>query len=240
MFKDAIVQTLNAILGYRAAQDPQNVMLSKHKEFTSSGAQWLSSAVGNAYEPILERYIGQYVVLEILRGEEVEEEHGILKEYSARYIELLNGKIEVPIQMYLKERPSSDESPVQIERTGRVIHVANRLGRTLLIEAVKCEARSRPVNVPVGSMQSVEVELSDGETDKAIELDLSVRCLADLIVPRTLAVVRHAGKREELSLNALLGLDELPHLPWVRRLIGDTRLAGFNRQERRNPQTPSR
>jgi len=229
-FKDAIVQTMNAILGHRATQSPPSVVLSKRKELTASGAQLLGSAVGNAYEPILEHYIGRCVVLEILCGEAVKEEHGILKEYSAKYIELLNVRIEVPIQMYLKERPFPDGSLVRIERDERVVHVTNKLDRTLLIVAVKCEKSSRPVNVPVGSMQSIDVELSKGEVGKAIELELSVRCLTDLVVPRSVAVVRHAGKREKLSLDALLGLDELPYLPWVKRLIGATKSAGFKEQ----------
>jgi hypothetical protein len=226
-FKDAIAQTLNAVLGYRATQSPQNVMLSKHKEFTASGVQLLSSAVGNAYEPILERYIGQYVVLDILREKAVEEEHGILKEYSAKYIELLNAKVEVPLEIYLREPSSADSRPVKIERDGCTVRVTNDLDSTLLIEAVKSKKGSRQVSVPVHGKQCLDIELSVEEAEKTIELELSVRCLADLIVPRSQAAVRHAGKREKLSLDTLLGLDELPYLPWVKRLIGAEKSAGF-------------
>jgi hypothetical protein len=218
-FKDAIVQTLNTILGYRAAQRPENLVLSQYKELTASGAQWLSGAVGNAYEPILERHIGQYVVLEILRGSKVEEEHGILKEYSANYIELLNVKLEVPLRIYLQDRPSSAPSPVHVERVGNAMRVTHDL--------------DRQVDVKVGPGQSADVELLEKEmqaTDALIELQFGVRCLADLIVPRTISVVRHAGERKEISLDALLGLDGLTDLPWIKRLIGARRV---NRIERR-------
>jgi hypothetical protein len=219
-FKDAIVKTINTVLGYRAAQQPQAVILSKSEELTSSGAQLLSGALGNAYEPILERYIGQYVVIEILHDGVWEEEYGILKEYSAKYVELLNVKIEVPLSMYLKGRPFKGTTPIQVDPLQEVVHVTNNLPRTVLVEGVKVEEETRKVSVPIESGQEVNIELSEIERDKPVELDVSVRSMADLIVPRTLAVVRHAGKREKLSLDTLLGLDDLPYHPWVRRLLG--------------------
>jgi hypothetical protein len=217
-FRDAIVQSLNAVLGQRAAQRPENLMLSKYKDLTSSGAQFLGGVSGSAYEPILERYIGHYVALEILRGESVEEEYGILKEYSLKYIEMLNVKLEVPIHIYLKERTLKD-IPVRIESQGSLCLVENGLDRTLIVESIRCQGEVRQVDVPVESGHRVDLELSDKEVGNPFELELSVRSLADLIVPRGVAVVRHAGKHEALDLEILLGLDDLPQLPWVKRLI---------------------
>lgn len=45
------------------------------------------------------------------------------------------------------------------------------------------------------------------------------RCLRDLAVPRTSALVRHAGKQEKLTWEEWLGLDDLPSLPWLKRLV---------------------
>jgi len=219
-FKDAIVKTINTVLGYRAAQQPQAVILSKREELTSSGAQLLSGAFGNAYEPILERYTGHYVVLEILRDGVWEEEYGILKEYSAKYVELLNVKTEVPLDMYLKGRPFKGTTPVQVDPLQEVVRVANHLSRTILVEGIKVEEETRKVSVPIESGQEVNIELSEIEREKPLSLDISVRSMADLIVPRTLAVVRHAGKRDKLSVDTLLGLDDLPYHPWVKKLLG--------------------
>jgi hypothetical protein len=69
-------------------------------------------------------------------------------------------------------------------------------------------------------MESVEIQLADAEIGRPGELEVGVRCLADMIVPRKLAAVRHAGKRDKISLEILLGLDELTHFPWVKRLFG--------------------
>jgi hypothetical protein len=210
-FKDAIVQATNTILG-----------LSKHKELTDSGFQLLTRAVGNAYEPILERYIGQYVVVEVLRGTTVEEEHGILKEYTAKYLELLNVKVEVPPRVFLKNAATADGKAIQIEQDKGVVRVTNPFARTLLVEAVKCGDKTRRVNALVPPQGHIEIALLEEEAGSMVTLELSVRCLTDLIVPRAVAVVRHAGKRETLSLETLLGLDDLPALPWVKRLIGES------------------
>jgi hypothetical protein len=223
-FKDAIVQALNAILGARAVQNPQDLVLSQHKALTDSGSQLLSGTVGTAYEPILENYIGQYVVLEILRGDTLDEEYGILKEYSAQYVEILNVKLEVPLRVYLQGRTPSAPDPVKVERDAGVVRVSHELERTLVVDTIHCGERSRKVSVAIDPEQTVEIQLTAEEMDapdsSAIEPKLRVRCLADLIAPRALAVVRHAGKREKPSWDAVLGLDELSHRPWMRRLIG--------------------
>jgi hypothetical protein len=48
-------------------------------------------------------------------------------------------------------------------------------------------------------------------------------------LPRSIAVIRHAGRREELSFDELLGLDDIPRLPWVKRFFGVGRNQVANR-----------
>jgi len=220
-FRDAIVQTANVLLGRRAQQSPQNAMLSQYQQLTSSGAQLLGGTIGNAYEPILEHYIGQYVVVEIARGDTLGKEYGILKEYSAKYVELLNVKVEVPLEAYRARLAEGEDAEIEVTQGEGFVRVTNPLARTLLVEAVVRDGNERPVEVPVPSGESVEIELTGEKVGQAIELRIGVRRLADLIVPRTRGLVRHAGRREELSLEDLLGLDELPQLPWVKHLFAD-------------------
>jgi hypothetical protein len=101
------------------------------------------------------------------------------------------------------------------------------------VEAVRQGDGSRPANVVVLPGQRVQVALVGSEIDNVedpVELQLSVRCRADLIVPRSIALVRHAGKREGLSLDTLLGLDEWTDLPWIKRLIGTRRSKRIGRR----------
>jgi hypothetical protein len=220
VFRDALVQMMNAILATRAAQAPGDLMLSRHKDLAKSGEQLVTSTIGNAYEPILERYVGQYVVFEVRDGDDVHDGYGILKEYSTKYLELLNVRLEVPLKIYVKDREYASGSPVQIEQHERSMRVTNSVERTVLVQAIEAGDSVRAVNVPVEPAESAEIALADGEDEVPVRLDLAVRCLADVIVPRTLAVVRHGGKREKPSLETLLGLNDLPYLPWVKRLLG--------------------
>ena len=93
-------------------------------------------------------------------------------------------------------------------------------GRTLVIESVQCGDQVRKLDVSVEGKQATEIELQEQELDQDVELDLSVRCLADLVVPHSQAVIRHAGRREKLSMETLLGLDDLVEYPWVKKLLG--------------------
>jgi hypothetical protein len=47
-------------------------------------------SVGTSYEPLLERYIGNKVVLELIRADTVFEYCGVLKEYTADFIEVMD------------------------------------------------------------------------------------------------------------------------------------------------------
>ena len=97
--------------------------------------------------------------------------------------------------------------------------MTNGLERTIVLEAVKCQDESRELDLPIDSNQTVEVALQEKERGQRVELDLAVRCLADLIVPHSMAVIRHGGVRERLSMETLLGLDDLYEYPWVKRLL---------------------
>jgi len=202
-------------------QIQQSAMTGQYQQLTTSGVQLLSGTLGNAYEPILERYIGQYVVLEITRGDTVEEEYGILKEYSAKYVELLNVKVEVPLNVYQARQAEDEQAEIGISPCDSVVRVDNPLDLALVVDAVVRDGSKRPVEVLVPAGGSAEVQLTEDEVGQEIELRTGVRRVADLVVPRTTGLIRHAGRRETLFLEELLGLDDLPHLPWVRRLFGD-------------------
>lgn len=55
----------------------------------------LVNVVPNAYEPILEKYLGHSVVVETISADKVTEQLGVLQEYSARYV-LIRGAEALP------------------------------------------------------------------------------------------------------------------------------------------------
>jgi hypothetical protein len=59
------------------------VLLSEKK-------QELMASAGTSFEPLLERYIGHKVVLELAKGDKIFEYCGVLKEYTAEFIEIMD------------------------------------------------------------------------------------------------------------------------------------------------------
>ena len=47
-------------------------------------------SMGTSFEPLLERYIGHRVVLELIKGEKIFKYSGVLKDYTAEFIEIMD------------------------------------------------------------------------------------------------------------------------------------------------------
>ena len=82
------------------------VLKAQNKNIAAIGDTMLGS-VANAYEPIMERYIGHRVVLEENRSGEIMEHPGILKEYTSAWIEILDSQ-------HLAEHEFSLRAPEQL------------------------------------------------------------------------------------------------------------------------------
>jgi len=50
----------------------------------------LMGAVGASYEPLLEKYMGRKVVLELIKGDKLLEYCGVLKDYTAEFVEIMD------------------------------------------------------------------------------------------------------------------------------------------------------
>lgn len=96
--RDAFSQSIGVIIGQVRARNPAALLGGADQKLTSTG-QLLVTAGNNAYEPILEKYLGEPVVTEMLCGEKRLDHVGLLEEYSEKYI-LLQGA-----------RPSADLAP---------------------------------------------------------------------------------------------------------------------------------
>jgi small nuclear ribonucleoprotein (snRNP)-like protein len=87
--RDAISQAVGLILGTLKSKTPLGKVASADKKAGEIGNTLISS-VPNAYEPVLEKYLGKTVVVEMLEGGEVLEFSGLLQEYSGAYLLLRN------------------------------------------------------------------------------------------------------------------------------------------------------
>ncbi len=48
------------------------------------------SQTGTSFEPLLERYIGHRVILELIKGDKLLKYSGVLKDYTSEFIEIMD------------------------------------------------------------------------------------------------------------------------------------------------------
>jgi hypothetical protein len=88
--RDSVMEVINLIISMAKKATPAGAVLTSQDKYVSQMKQELMGSVGTSYEPLLERYIGNRVVLELIRDETVFEYCGVLKEYTAEFIEVMD------------------------------------------------------------------------------------------------------------------------------------------------------
>lgn len=117
--RDSIVEVVNILLSQAKKATPAGAMLKSQDKYVSQMKQELVSAAGTSYEPLLEKYIGHKVVLELVKGDKVLEYCGVLKEYTARFIEIMD----VPYRLKPDDKPRTADLIVP-RNFGLVRHLA--------------------------------------------------------------------------------------------------------------------
>jgi len=84
-FKDAG----NALVAH-FQKGSNSVLLKSQDKYLKQINQNIVESVGNAYDKLLEKYIGHKIVFDMIKGEKVYQYSGILKDYTSNYLELLD------------------------------------------------------------------------------------------------------------------------------------------------------
>ncbi len=87
--RDSVVEVTNMMISHVKKTSTSTVLTSQGKYVDRMKNDFVGS-VGTSYEPLLERYIGHKIFMELIKGEEVVKYCGILKEYTADFIELMD------------------------------------------------------------------------------------------------------------------------------------------------------
>ena len=69
---------------------PAGKVLSRQDKYVTRMKSELVGSVGTSYEPLLEKYIGHRMVLEMVKGDKLLEYPCILKDYTAQYLEVMD------------------------------------------------------------------------------------------------------------------------------------------------------
>jgi hypothetical protein len=107
LLRDAFSQAVTVFIGHVKKAGTSSFVSSQDAKIQDT-AKNLIGATAAAYEPILEKYIGQRVVLETILDGNVTEYCGILKEYTDSFISLLNVLEQSEEQFHLLEKAQLD------------------------------------------------------------------------------------------------------------------------------------
>ena len=88
--RDSLAEVMNLLVSRVKKTSGLGATVTAQDKYVNQMKKELMGTVGTSYEPLLEKYIGHKVVAELVRGEEVVEYCGVLKEYSADLIELMD------------------------------------------------------------------------------------------------------------------------------------------------------
>ncbi len=88
--KDSVMEVVNMLISCAKRGTGAGAVLSSQDKYVTQMKQELMGTVGTSFEPLLEKYIGHKVVLELLKGDKIFEYCGVLKEYTADFIEIMD------------------------------------------------------------------------------------------------------------------------------------------------------
>jgi hypothetical protein len=191
--KDSLNRFVSLLIGQAARRSPGSVLLATQQaEFTRVGQTFISS-VGTSYDPMLERRVGTRVVFELDREGSICEYVGILKEYSSNFIEVLD--VEYPSHTAVKVDRGMGRmlsKGVVCDLDGDSLEIRNGSPEPITIDTViGAEEIKLDEAIPSGDTWRTKLPPGCGE----IEVRARTARKADLLIPRTRAVVRHQSER---------------------------------------------
>jgi len=117
--RDSVVEVVNLLISQAKKATPAGKMLTSQDKYVSQMKQELMGSVGTSFEPLLERYIGHKVVLEMIKGDKIFEHCGVLKEYTAEFIEIMDVNYKIK-----EDQPARTADLVVPRKLGVIRHLA--------------------------------------------------------------------------------------------------------------------
>jgi len=87
---DSLKEVGNVIVSHFQKGGPGASILKSQDKYLKQINQNLVESVGAGYDKLLEKYIGHKIVFDMIKGEKVVQYSGILKDYTANYLEILD------------------------------------------------------------------------------------------------------------------------------------------------------
>jgi hypothetical protein len=117
--RDSIAEIINLVISQAKKTTPTGRVLGTQDKYVTQMKQELMDSVGTSFEPLLERYIGDKVVLEFIKNEKIHEYCGVLKEYTADFIEVMDINYAIT-----EDQPTRKADLIVARKDGQIRHLA--------------------------------------------------------------------------------------------------------------------
>jgi hypothetical protein len=242
--KDAFNAAIGAIVTQYSRVNPASAVLTQGTQVTQIGQTLLGRFVGNAYEPLLEQYIGQPVILDVADpinpNNATVEYTGYLADYTQQFIAVFNveHKCGETVSVTLPDvaegpplpplpgppppgapapllpPPTAGEHEIAIRVDGLRLRIQNTRHEPVIVRTLEREG-FEPVSFGMVIPSMGQLDLPARDARGGKLTIEIVRCL-DVVAPRRFATVRHAGELvERRGFVDELHLQQLPLVPKI-------------------------
>jgi len=242
--RDAFNAAIGAVVGQYQRMNPANAVLSTQGQNVTAIGQTLLGRFANAYEPLLEQYVGRSVILDVVDplnpNNATVQYAGYLADYTQQFIALFNveHKTAEEIVLTLPEQEWGEPLPplpgppppgatafqlppalkaehdLAVRLDGPRVKVMNTRHEPVVVRRLEREG-FEPLELGMVIPSNGTLDLPARDARGGKLFIEIIRCL-DVVAPRKFATVRHAGElHERRGLVDELHLNRLPLVPLV-------------------------
>ena len=180
---DSLSEAVGVIAG-RAKKPAAQYISDTGEAYLKRLGKDLIGYVGTSFDPLLEEYVGAKVVVEVLEEGAVHEHVGILKEYSAQFLELLD--VLYPQVLSLNVESSEEREAlardIRASFQGSAFHILNNSAFPLLLHRIRCQDRQGEINAVIGPGDEIKlqaIEMHDARTPERAEVSVFFEGLSE-------------------------------------------------------------
>ncbi len=190
---DAFSEALTMSLG-RVRRKGAALITDTSQTYLRGISKDLIGYVGTSFDPLLEKFVGTRVVVEVVEDESIHEHAGMLKEYSADFLEVLDVYYPLPQEVKLSGQTGYQiADKVTIEVEDKQLRIHNLADQPQYLERIEVGKQVTELNaILTGGEQIVVQTAADGQE---VILHMRIASRLDMIVPRAHALIRHRAER---------------------------------------------
>jgi hypothetical protein len=150
--------------------------------------------VGTSFDPLLEKFVGTRVVVEVVEDDQVHEHVGMLKEYSADFLEVLDVYYPLPQEVKLSGQADHQiADKVVITLQEKQLRVHNLADQPQYLERIVVGEQTTELNAILAGGEEIALQMATDGQEIALHMRIASRL--DMIVPRGHALIRHRAER---------------------------------------------